>query len=133
MVSEDKKNVKLNQDKYRFAKHLKNRIETKRGQPFHSTSSSNSPKGRVKKLSRNNFFVRQKNFSKRSIDCDKFRLGLSDYIENNSNKFCKINSMRNSFRLTNDFTNSSDEFETDKSYLEASNIVVKTDVEPVFF
>ena len=41
--------------------------------------------------------------------------------------------MRNSFRLPNDFTNSSDEFETDKSYLEASNIVVKTDVEPVFF
>lgn len=70
---------RLNVDKYRFAKHLKNCIENRRGRPISSGSISrtttpelvNSPKSRLK---RNNFFVRQKNFSKRLLENDKLKV-----------------------------------------------------------
>lgn len=148
--------MKLSEEKCRFAKHLKNRIETKKGKAFNShltTSTSsissviNSPICRVKK--RNSHFTRQKNFSKRAIDFTKFRLAIDNFIENKNNKQdsvvikseanSSINNTSNNTSKTDDdnvmsnVSNFVSEIETDKSYLEATNLVVKSDVQPAYF
>ena len=55
-------------NKYRFAKHLKNRIETKKGRPLNSiVAVVSSPQGRIKKQNKNGIFIRQKTIQNEPI------------------------------------------------------------------
>ena len=117
-------------NKYRFAKHLKSRIETKKGRPLNSiVAVVSSPQGRIKKQNKNGIFIRQKSYSKRAnsgAENDRLKLLLTSLIEDDTGSPHILPSKKMST-----FLNSLDN--NDLKYIEPTKIAIKPDVSPVYF